>query len=60
MKCPECGRLTVVLETRGSRRRRACAKGHRFTTEEVTKAELSARWDNARSVIRAAVMRAAA
>ena len=40
MKCPECGVWTVVKEARpsavhGYKRRRECANGHRFTTEEV-------------------------
>jgi transcriptional regulator NrdR family protein len=35
MKCPECGAWTEVRETRGPRRRRECANGHRFSTEEV-------------------------
>ena len=40
MKCPECGAWTDVIETRkseiyGYKRRRECANGHRFTTQEV-------------------------
>lgn len=40
MKCPECGVWTVVNEVRkseifGYRRRRECANGHKFTTQEV-------------------------
>jgi transcriptional regulator NrdR family protein len=39
MKCPDCGAWSVILETRSSpvryRRRRECANGHPFTTEEV-------------------------
>ena len=40
MNCPECGVWTVVKEARpsdtyGYRRRRECANGHRFTTQEV-------------------------
>lgn len=36
MKCPSCGGLTRVLETREDRRRRACeACNHRFSTVEV-------------------------
>lgn len=35
MKCPTCNSTTRVLETRGTRRRRECAQGHRFTTFEV-------------------------
>jgi len=39
MKCPTCGVWTVVKEARDSttynyRRRRECANGHKFTTEE--------------------------
>lgn len=34
MKCPVCGTWTVVLETRGGRRRRECANLHKFTTQE--------------------------
>ena len=42
MKCPECGGSTFVLYTRGLvNRRRACAKGHRFSTKEVTVSELA-------------------
>lgn len=36
MKCPHCNAWTEVLSTRGgTRRRRECANGHRFTTQEV-------------------------
>jgi transcriptional regulator NrdR family protein len=39
MKCPECGAWSVILETRDTsvryRRRRECANGHKFTTEEI-------------------------
>ena len=36
MKCPTCGAWTRVLETRqGVNRRRECANGHRFSTQEV-------------------------
>lgn len=35
MKCPTCGAWTSVLLTRDARRRRECANGHRFYTEEV-------------------------
>ena len=39
MNCPECGAWSVILETRSStaryRRRRECANGHKFTTEEI-------------------------
>jgi hypothetical protein len=32
--CPECKAWTRVVQTTGSTRRRECANGHRFTTEE--------------------------
>jgi transcriptional regulator NrdR family protein len=35
MKCPICNAWTEVLRTDGTRRRRECANGHRFTTQEV-------------------------
>lgn len=35
MKCPECGAESSVLETRGTRRRRQCRNGHRWSTDEV-------------------------
>ena len=40
IRCPECGDVTGVVDTRpdgrgGIRRRRSCVKGHRFTTTEV-------------------------
>ena len=40
MKCPTCGKWTIVLDTRPSpirnvRRRRQCANEHTFTTEET-------------------------
>lgn len=35
MKCPECGAESSVLETRGTRRRRRCRNGHRWSTDEV-------------------------
>lgn len=40
MKCPKCGRLTIVKETResptfGIRRRRVCENNHWFTTSET-------------------------
>jgi len=40
MNCPECGAWSSVKETRSGqakkmyRRRRECANGHKFTTEE--------------------------
>jgi transcriptional regulator NrdR family protein len=42
MNCPECGAWSSVKETRSDqaktmyRRRRECANGHKFTTEERT------------------------
>lgn len=44
MKCPECGALTHVLNTRDQvRRQRECVgrDKHRFWTEEVTKEEMT-------------------
>ena len=36
MNCPECGVWSRVLTTRqGHVRRRECANGHRFTTQEI-------------------------
>jgi len=39
MKCPQCDAWSLILETRSSpiryRRRRECANGHLFTTEEL-------------------------
>ena len=39
MNCPECAAWSVILETRTTpvryRRRRECANGHKFTTEET-------------------------
>lgn len=35
MKCPHCGVHTYVLASRGTRRRRECANGHRFNTAET-------------------------
>ena len=35
MRCPTCGQETIVLETRGTKRRRECSDGHRFTSIEV-------------------------
>ena len=32
--CPQCAAWTRVLQTHGCIRRRECANGHRFTTEE--------------------------
>lgn len=34
MKCPICGRKSMVLATRGNVRQRECTQGHRFSTEE--------------------------
>lgn len=39
MKCPTCNAWTTVLLTRDARRRRECANGHRFYTEEVAIAD---------------------
>lgn len=36
MKCPHCQSWSLIKETRGTRRRRECANGHRFTSVEVT------------------------
>lgn len=42
MKCPECGAWSEVKDTRQNKaktvvtRRRECANGHRFTTQEMT------------------------
>ena len=58
MNCPQCGAWSSVLETRGTRRRRECGNGHRFTTLEFEAptepvedkpAKASARW---RAVLR--------
>lgn len=43
--CPKCGnRQTSVIDCRGNdqgvRRRRECAEGHRFTTQEMTRGQL--------------------
>jgi len=35
VKCPFCSAWSEVSETRGPRRRRLCANGHRFTTHEA-------------------------
>lgn len=40
MNCIECGRSTEVIDSRQNpegliRRRRACARGHRFSTTEI-------------------------
>ena len=35
MMCPVCGAQTIVVDTRGTRRRRECFNEHRFSTEEV-------------------------
>lgn len=35
MKCPYCNAWTDVRQTREGRRRRECANGHRFSTQEV-------------------------
>ena len=43
MKCVFCGTWTEVRETRGTRRRRECANGHRFFTNEVVELKISHR-----------------
>ncbi len=35
MKCPQCAAWSSVKETRDIRRRRECANGHLFTTNEI-------------------------
>lgn len=35
MKCPLCGTWSAVIDSRIPMRRRECANGHRFTTEEI-------------------------
>jgi len=35
MKCPHCGAWSDVKDSRQGRRRRECANGHRFTTQEI-------------------------
>ena len=35
MKCVQCGAWSLIKDTRGTRRRRECANGHRFSTQEV-------------------------
>jgi transcriptional regulator NrdR family protein len=35
MKCPQCGAWSDVKDSRQGRRRRECANGHRFTTQEI-------------------------
>ena len=35
MKCPYCGAWSDVKDSRQGRRRRECANGHRFTTQEI-------------------------
>jgi transcriptional regulator NrdR family protein len=35
MKCPTCQTWSEVKDTRGPRRRRQCANGHRFYTVET-------------------------
>jgi transcriptional regulator NrdR family protein len=36
MRCPQCGAWSLVLETRGPRRRRTCGNNHRYTTIEIS------------------------
>ena len=43
MKCPRCKTASEVIETRATRRRRACLSptcGHRWSTEEISAIEL--------------------
>ena len=35
MNCPHCGAWSTVNYTKMPRRRRECANGHKFTTQEV-------------------------
>jgi transcriptional regulator NrdR family protein len=35
MKCPQCNAWSQVLRTKNNQRRRECANGHRFSTQEV-------------------------
>jgi transposase-like protein len=46
MKCPHCNAWTEVLRTKETVRRRECANGHRFWTEEVAKPELPDPWED--------------
>ena len=57
MKCPTCGAWSMTKDTRGTRRRRECANGHRFSTEEITVEGVrdraaARRLGNARAVLR--------
>ena len=68
-KCPACGAVTCVLETRVGgarlvsnsnilRRRRKCmACDHRFTTVEITLEDYAALSSNQSAVLRAALLR---
>lgn len=46
MRCPYCNTWTETKDTRvttdGVRRRRQCGNGHRFTTDEVARADPAA------------------
>ena len=58
MKCPTCKAWSSVKDTRDTRRRRECANGHRFSTEEVAVDEArdrsaAKRLGNARAMLRA-------
>jgi len=50
MNCPECGKDTMVVDSRSTdnsvRRRRECNEGHRFSTQEwVIKSNIETRAD---------------
>lgn len=57
MRCELCGAHTRAVETRGTRRRRECTNGHRFSTLEVVAIRVSKtraeRVELARKVLRA-------
>ena len=57
LPCPQCGRETKTLETRGNRRRRVCPDGHTHHTQEISEAELYkfevwVRMSKARTILR--------
>ena len=57
MRCPACGAVTFVKETRGTRRRRECFNGHRFSTKEVLadaapELQRQARYEQGRAVLK--------
>lgn len=43
MKCPFCDAWSSVNYTRGIRRRRECANGHRFSTQETPVIDIKSR-----------------